>query len=186
MSKEDVLKNLKNRLDKSLEALSKEFSRVRTGRANIAILDGVKVDCYGAKTPLNQVASLSVPDPRTIMIQPWDKGVIGDVEKAILKSDLGLTPANDGNVIRIRIPDLTEERRKELTKVVRSQAEDCHVSQRHGRREAIDALKKLEKEKEITEDELRKYSDEVQKKIDEYGKKVDEILKKKEAEIMEV
>ncbi|MBA3071316.1 MAG: ribosome recycling factor [Nitrospirae bacterium] len=174
------------KMDHSIEALKKEFSSVRTGRASLALLDGIKVDYYGTPTPLQQLASLSVPESRQIAIQPWDQKIISDIEKAIMKSDLGLTPTNDGKVIRINIPSLTEERRKQLVKVVRKNSEDAKVAVRNIRRDVNDEIKKLEKEKHLSEDDTKKSLDEIQKFTDSYVKKIDEILMHKEKEIMEV
>ncbi len=174
------------KMDHSIEALKKEFASVRTGRASLALLDGIKVDYYGTPTPLQQLASLSVPESRQIAIQPWDQKIISDIEKAIMKSDLGLTPTNDGKVIRINIPLLTEERRKQLVKVVRKNSEDAKVAVRNIRRDVNDEIKKLEKEKRLSEDDTKKSLDEIQKFTDSYVKKIDEILMHKEKEIMEV
>ncbi|MFH1015134.1 MAG: ribosome recycling factor [Nitrospirota bacterium] len=174
------------KMDHSIEALKKEFASVRTGRASLALLDGIKVDYYGTPTPLQQLASLSVPESRQIAIQPWDQKIISDIEKAIMKSDLGLTPTNDGKVIRINIPSLTEERRKQLVKVVRKNSEDAKVAVRNIRRDVNDEIKKLEKEKHLSEDDTKKSLDEIQKFTDSYVKKIDEILMHKEKEIMEV
>ncbi|MDO8746795.1 MAG: ribosome recycling factor [Thermodesulfovibrionales bacterium] len=174
------------KMDHSIEALKKEFASVRTGRASLALLDGIKVDYYGTPTPLQQLASLSVPESRQIAIQPWDQKIISDIEKAIMKSDLGLTPTNDGKVIRINIPSLTEERRKQLVKVVRKNSEDAKVAVRNIRRDVNDEIKKLEKEKHLSEDDTKKSLDEIQKSTDSYIKKIDEILMHKEKEIMEV
>lgn len=175
------------KMDHSIEALKKEFASVRTGRASLALLDGIKVDYYGGTpTPLQQLASLSVPESRQIAIQPWDQKIISDIEKAIMKSDLGLTPTNDGKVIRINIPSLTEERRKQLVKVVRKNSEDAKVAVRNIRRDVNDEIKKLEKEKRLSEDDTKKSLDEIQKFTDSYVKKIDEILMHKEKEIMEV
>ncbi len=174
------------KMDHSIEALKKEFASVRTGRASLALLDGIKVDYYGTPTPLQQLASLSVPESRQIAIQPWDQKIISDIEKAIMKSDLGLTPTNDGKVIRINIPSLTEERRKQLVKVVRKNSEDAKIAVRNIRRDVNDEMKKLEKEKHLSEDDTKKSLDEIQKFTDSYVKKIDEILMHKEKEIMEV
>jgi len=170
----------------SIEALKKKFAGVRTGRASLSLLDGLTVDYYGTVTPLQQLASLSIPDSRQILIQPWEQKIIPDIEKAIMKSDLGLTPMNDGKVIRINIPPLTEERRKQLVKVVKKEAEDAKVAVRNIRRDINEDLKKMEKEKHISEDEIKKEHDEVQKITDSFIKKVDELLEHKEKEIMEV
>lgn len=174
------------RMDGAIEALKKEFGSIRTGRASLVLLDGVTVDYYGTPTPIQQVATLSVPESRQIAIQPWEQRIIPDIEKAIMKSDLGLTPTNDGKVIRISIPPLTEERRKQLVKVVKKRAEEARVAIRNIRRDANEELKKLEKEKHLSEDDARKSHDEIQKLTDSYIKKVDEILQHKENEIMEV
>ncbi len=170
----------------AIEAFKKDLGSIRTGRASLSLLDGIEVEYYGNPTPLNQVASLSTPDSRQIVIQPWDPKTISAIEKAILKSDLDLTPTNDGKVIRINIPPLTEERRKQLVKVVKKRAEEARVAIRNVRRDFNEELKKLEKNKEISEDELKKSLDEVQKLTDTYIKKVDERLEHKEKEIMEV
>lgn len=170
----------------SIEALKKKFASVRTGRASLSLLDGLTVDYYGTPTPLQQVASLSIPDSRQIAIQPWEQKLIPEIEKAIMKSDLGLTPMNDGKLIRINIPVLTEERRKQLVKVVKKEAEDAKVALRNIRRDVNEELKKLEKEEHVSEDEIKKEHDEVQKTTDSFVKKVDELLEHKEKEIMEV
>ena len=184
--KEEVIEELKSNMDKAIEALQRELGKVRTGRASLALLDGVQVEYYGEVTPLNQVATLSVPEARLITIQPWDNNIIGDIEKAIQKSGLGLTPNSDGKILRISIPTLTEERRQELVKVVKKMTEDCKVSLRNARRDANSFLKDLKKEKEISEDEQHKLQNEVQKITDDYVKKSDEILKVKEKEVLEI
>lgn len=181
-----VLNDNRQRMEKSLQSLDKEFKRLRTGRASSALLEGIRVDYYGTPTPLEQLASISVPDSRTISIQPWDRGAFKDIDRAILKSDLGLNPVNDGKTIRIIIPPLTEERRKELVKIAKKFTEDTKVSIRNIRRDANDALKKQEKAKEITEDELHKTQDDVQKMTDEFIAKADEVFAAKEKEIMEI
>lgn len=186
MKKESFLGDLKSRMEKSLEALRKDLSRVRTGRASLTLLDGIRVDYYGVPTPLSQVATLSVPESRTISIQPWDAKVIGEIEKAILKSDLGLTPLNDGKIVRIHIPPLTEERRRELVKVIRRMEEECKVALRNLRRDANEQLKASKKEKEISEDEQFRLQEEVQKIMDRYIEKAGEIVKIKEKEVLEV
>lgn len=170
----------------SIEALKKKFASVRTGRASLSLLDGLTIDYYGTPTPLQQVASLSLPDSRQIVIQPWEQKIIPEIEKAIMKSDLGITPMNDGKLIRINIPALTEERRKQLVKVVKKEAEEAKVAVRNIRRDINEDLKKLEKEKHISEDDIKKEHDEVQKLTDSFVKKVDELLEHKEKEIMEV
>lgn len=183
---QELRKKTNERMQASVEALKKKFASVRTGRASLALLDGITVDYYGTPTPLQQVASLSLPDSRQISIQPWEQKIIPEIEKAIMKSDLGLTPMNDGKLIRINIPALTEERRKQLVKVVRKEAEDAKVAVRNIRRDVNEELKKLEKEKHVSEDEIKKEHDEVQKRTDSFVKKVDELLEHKEKEIMEV
>ena len=182
---EDTKNEAKQGMEKAIEALKREFTRVRTGRATPQLLDGVRADYYGAPTPLNQMASVSVPEPRLILIQPWDANSCGDIEKAILKSDLGLTPNNDGKVVRISIPPLTEERRKELAKLVRKMGEDCKVSVRNARRDANDMLKEFKKDGDISEDDAFKGQDQIQKITDEYVTQVDELVTEKEKEIME-
>ncbi len=182
---EDAKKEAKDLMDKAIEALTRDFKRVRTGRASVSLLDGVRADYYGAPTPLNQMASLSVPEPRLILIQPWDPSACGAIEKALLKSDLGLTPNNDGKVVRIAVPPLTEERRKDLVKVVRKMAEETKVAVRNARREANDLLKEFKKEGEISEDDAFRGQDEVQKITDKFITKVDELLAEKEKEILE-
>ena len=183
---DENIQETKEKMEKVIEALQKELSQIRTGRATTTLLDGIKVECYGQQMPLNQVASISVPEVRLLVIQPWDKTIIGTIEKAILKSDLGLNPVNDGHFIRLPIPTLTEERRKELVKLVRKFGEEYKVSLRNIRRELNDKLKKLEKDKVIREDELYRLQDESQKITDESIKKVDELVEKKEQEIMQV
>jgi ribosome recycling factor len=170
----------------SIEALKKKFGTVRTGRASLSLLDGLTVDYYGTPTPVQQVASLSIPDSRQLLIQPWEQKIIPEIEKAIMKSDLGLTPMNDGKLIRINIPALTEERRKQLVKVVKKEAEDAKVAVRNIRRDINDELKRLEKEKHVSEDDIKKEHDEIQKITDSFIKKVEELLEHKEKEIMEV
>lgn len=183
---EEIFEDLKDRMGKSIESLKREYSRLRTGRASISLLDGIRVSYYDTPTPLNQMASLAVPEPRLIVIQPWDKTAIEDIEKAILKSELGLTPINDGKVIRISIPPLTEERRKELVKVARKMSEENKVAIRNIRRDANEMLKDLKKEKEITEDDLYRSQEEVQKTTDQFISQVDEICTAKEKEILEI
>lgn len=184
--KEEFLAEVRTRMEKSLEALRKELNRVRTGRASLSLLEGVRVNYYGVPTPLNQVASLSIPESRTIAIQPWDAKMISEIEKAIQKSDLGLNPVSDGKVVRINIPPLSEERRKELVKVVKRIEEECKVAMRNIRRDANEQLKTAKKEKAISEDEQFKYQEEVQKIMDKTIEKAEEIVKAKEKEILEV
>ncbi len=183
---DSVLTDGKTRMEKALAALEKEFSHLRTGRASASLLEGLKVDYYGTPTPLDQIASLSTPDSRTITIQPWDRAAFGLVEKAIMKSDLGLTPVNDGKLIRISIPPLTEERRKDLVKVAKKYTEEAKVAIRNIRREANDTLKKKQKDKLLAEDEVRKGEAEVQKITDSFVAKADQALTRKEKEIMEI
>lgn len=182
----EIKRKTTEKMDSAIEALKKEFASIRTGRASLALLDGIKVDYYGNLTPLQQLASLSIPESRQIAIQPWEQKIISDIEKAILKSDLGLTPSNDGKVIRINIPPLTEERRKQLVKTIKKFAEDSKIAVRNIRRDANEEIKKLEKEKQISEDETKKFLDEIQKLTDSYVKKIDELTGHKEKEIMEV
>ncbi len=184
--KELIFSELKEAMEKAIGALEKSFSKVRTGRASLSLLDGIRVDYYGTPTPLNQVASLSIPESRLIVISPWDSTVLGAIEKAIQKSDLGLMPSNDGKLIRLSIPALTEERRRELVKVVRRMAEECKVKQRNSRRDANEQLKALKKDNEIPEDELYSLQEEVQKMTDRAIEKTDQILAAKEKEIMEI
>ncbi|MBU0514603.1 MAG: ribosome recycling factor, partial [Proteobacteria bacterium] len=165
--KDEIVAEAREGMDKAIAALGRDLNRVRTGRASLSLLDGVKADYYGTPTPFNQMASLSVPEPRQILIQPWDQTALPEIEKAILKSELGLTPQNDGKVVRITIPALTEERRKDLVKVVRKMAEETKVAVRGGRRDANEMLKDLKKEKEISEDEMYRAQEEVQKVTDE-------------------
>jgi ribosome recycling factor len=181
-----VLKDLETRMQAAVDVLTREFAGVRTGRANAALLDGVRVEAYGVLTPINQVASTSVPDPRTIVIQPWDASQMKEIEKGILKSDLGLTPSNDGKVIRLTMPTLTEERRKQLAKTVGKFAEDARVAIRNVRREANDKLKALAKDKKISEDEERRGHDQIQKTTDRFTARVEELAKKKEQEVLTV
>ncbi|MDQ0253681.1 ribosome recycling factor [Evansella vedderi] len=185
MSKE-VLQQTKDRMNKSVDAFRKELATIRAGRANPSLLDKVQVEYYGMMTPLNQLATIAVPEARMLTIQPFDKSSISDIERAIQKADLGLSPSNDGNIIRIAIPALTEERRKELVKLVGRYAEDAKVAVRNIRRDSNDELKKLEKDGELTEDDLRRSQDDVQKLTDNTIKNIDEVAASKEQEIMEV
>lgn len=175
----------KDRMDKSIIALKNELKRIRTGRASVSLLDGVRVDYYGTPTPLNQMASLSVPESRLIMIQPWDVSAIKGIEKAILKSDLGLTPSSDGKLVRIAIPPLTEERRKQLVKLLQKTCEDYKVAVRNIRRDANELIKGFKKDGDISEDEAFKAQDEVQNITNDYIKQIDETYKEKEKEILE-
>jgi ribosome recycling factor len=181
-----VIDDGSSRMDGALSSLQSQYAKLRTGRASTSLVEAVKVDYYGTPTPLNQIASISVPVSRTITIQPWDKGAFGNVERAIQKSDLGLNPINDGKIIRISIPPLTEDRRKDLVKVAKKYAEDAKIAVRNVRRDLNETLKKMQKNKEITEDDLRKGMDEVQSTTDEYIKTVDETLEEKEKEILEI
>ena len=182
---DDIYQDARESMGKTITALNKELSRVRTGRANLSLLDGIRVDYYGTPTPVNQMASLSVPESRLITIQPWDVSVIKDIEKALLKSDLGLTPSNDGKIIRLAIPPLTEERRKQLAKSVHKTCEDHKIAIRNTRRDANELLKSLKKDGEVAEDEAFKGQDQVQKITDEFVKQIDDIFKEKEKEILE-
>lgn len=182
---ESIFDDTRESMDKSIVSLKTELKRLRTGRASLAILDGVKVDYYGTPTPLNQMATLAVPESRLITIQPWDVSVIKDIEKALLKSDLGLTPSNDGKIIRIAIPPLTEERRKELVKVVHKICEEHKIAVRNIRRDANELLKSMKKDSEISEDEAFKSQDQVQKITDEQIERIDKCFKDKEKEILE-
>ncbi|MBI5643787.1 MAG: ribosome recycling factor [Deltaproteobacteria bacterium] len=184
--KEAIFSDLKKRMTKSLEGFNHELGGLRTGRASITILDGVKVDFYGTPSPIKQIATLSVPESRTITIQPWDISQIHAIEKAIQSSGLGLNPSNDGKVIRIIFPPLTEERRKDLVKIAKKHGEECKVSIRNIRRDANEELKKIEKDKKISQDDLKKFQHEVQDLTDKQIARVDELLAAKEAEIMEV
>lgn len=181
-----VINECETRMKKTLSSLEKELGKVRTGRASLALLDDIRVDYFGAPTPLNQVATLSVPESRLIVIQPWDTSIIGEVERAILKSELGMTPANDGKVIRITVPKLTEERRKELVKLVKKMGENSKIGVRNIRREVIETLRKMEKAKEISEDELHTWQNQVQKVTDKFIDQINELIEVKEKEVMEI
>ena len=181
----DIHEDTTDRMGKTITALENELKRVRTGRASLSLLDGIRVDYYGTMTPLNQMATLAVPESRLITIQPWDASVLKDIEKAVLKSDLGLTPSNDGKIIRLAIPPLTEERRKELVKVVHKMCEDHKVAARNIRRDSNDLLKSLKKDGDISEDDAFKAQDDVQKITDTFIQKIDDIYKEKEKEILE-
>ena len=182
---ESIYQETRDNMGKSIDALKNELNKVRTGRASLTILDGIRVDYYGTMTPLNQMATLSVPESRLITIQPWDVSVIKEIEKAILKSDLGLTPSNDGKIIRISIPPLTEERRKELVKVINKMSEDHKIAIRNIRRDSNELLKGLKKDGDISEDDAFKAQDQVQKITDENIKLIDDVNKEKEKEILE-
>lgn len=182
----EVISEADDKMKKAIEVLRKDYSSMRAGRATPALLDKIMVNYYGTPTPINQMAKVSVPEPRMLVIQPWDKTVISAIEKAILKSDLGLTPNNDGNIIRLAIPQLTQERRNELVKVAKKKAEESRVAIRNIRRDANEHLKVLEKEKQISEDDVKRAQEEVQKITDKHIKDVDQVLEHKEQEIMEV
>ncbi len=182
--KAEILDETRRKMSKVLEVMAHDLSRVRTGRASVALLEGIKVDCYGTSMPLPQVASLAAPEPRLLTVQPWDPSVLSDIEKAILKSDLGLTPTNDGKIIRLPIPALTTERRKELVKNTKKMGEDAKVALRNVRRDANEQFKKLKNDKQLSEDEAHKAQDEVQKITDDFIKKVDHLAADKEQEIM--
>ncbi|HWP98617.1 MAG TPA: ribosome recycling factor [Syntrophomonadaceae bacterium] len=182
----DMINDTENRMKKTIEHLTQDLASLRAGRANPAMVDRVVVNYYGQPTPLNQLANIAVPEPRLLVIQPWDKSSIADIEKAIMKSDLGINPSNDGNVIRLAIPQLTEDRRKEIVKTVKKRGEEAKVAVRNIRREQNDLMKSSEKEKLISEDEGKKGMDEVQKITDRYIKDVDAIITAKEKDIMEV
>ena len=183
---ETIKKDTEERMGKALASLERDFSKLRTGRASTSLVEDLKVDYYGTPTPVNQLASVSVPDSRSITIQPWDRGAFPLVEKALLKSDLGLTPINDGKIIRINIPPLTEERRKDLVKVARKYTEEAKVAIRNIRRDANDSLKKLEKDKAASEDDLKKAGEAIQKLTDAQIAKADQKCQTKEKEIMEI
>ncbi len=182
--KAEILAETRRKMDKVLEVLARDLTRIRTGRASVALLEGIKVECYGTNMPISQVASLAAPESRLLTVQPWDPSILADIEKAILKSDLGLTPTNDGKLIRLPIPALTTERRKELVKTVKKMAEEAKVALRNLRRDANDDLKELKKEKMISEDEAHRAQEEVQKITDDFIKKVDAQAGDKEKEIM--
>jgi len=183
---EDVVKDLKARIDKTLDDLKKELGKIRTGRANTAMLDGILVNYYGTPTPLTGMASLTVPEPRLIVIKPWEKSVLKDIEKAIKEANIGVTPMNDGEIIRLPLPALTEDRRKEIAKQVKTKGEDHKVAIRNVRRDANERLKALLKDKKMTEDENKRLSERVQKETDAGVAKVEEIIGAKEKEVMQV
>lgn len=183
---DDILSDVEERMQKSIKSLQKDFTTIRTGRANPAMFEGLKVSVYGTDMPMNQVATISVPEPRLVVIQPWDKNNLGDVEKAILKSDLSVNPSNDGNLIRIQIPELTEERRKEYVKLAKSKAEDCKVAIRNVRRDGNDMIKSLEKDKEISEDDSKAAQEKIQKLTDKYVEETQKLTDNKEKEILNI
>lgn len=183
---EDVLVHLRAECERTVEAIRDELAHIRTGRATTQLLDSIRVDYYGNTVPLNQVGTVSVPEPRLITIQPWEKNLIPEITKAIQRSELGLNPSSDGNLIRLPIPPLTEERRRDLVKLVKKIGEEGKISMRNHRRDANELLKKKEKSKEITEDHMHKGTERVQQLTDEYTKRIDELVSKKDAEVMEV
>ncbi|PWK12679.1 ribosome recycling factor [Tumebacillus permanentifrigoris] len=181
---QEIMKSLDERMEKALGNVKREFSTIRAGRASVSMLDRVQVDYYGSMMPINQLANVSTPEPRQLVITPWDKGSLAAIERAITKSDIGITPSNDGNIIRLTIPQLTEQRRKDLAKQVKGLAEDGRVAVRNIRRDVNDSLKKLEKE--VSEDDIRREQDKVQAATDRYIAEIDKLLSAKEAEILEV
>ncbi len=183
---EEVFSKTQDKMQKSVQALNRDLDTIRTGRANPALLDGIQVEAYGTSTPLVQLASISTPDARTLLIQPWDRHTLGDIQKAIQKSDLGLNPMNDGISIRLSIPDPTEERRKEMVKLVRKRVEDVKVAIRNVRRDAVEELRRMEKDKEISQDENRRSQDKLQKLTDSFIEKASQVGQAKEKEIMEI
>lgn len=182
----EILKQSEEQMKKTIERLLSDFGALRTGRAHISLVENIKVEYYGSMMPMNQVGSISVSDARTIEIKPWDAGALKSIETAILKSDVGITPQSDGKLIRLALPAPTEERRKELVKVVKKQAEDYRVQVRNARRDAVESLKKSEKEKQLTQDDLRRLEQDVQRLTDSFIKKIEDILQAKEKEIMEI
>lgn len=183
---DDVFASAEDRMKKTLHAEERELSTIRTGRARPALIENLQVEYYGSPTPLSQVASIKVPDARLLVIEPWDRGVLGGIEKAILKSDIGLTPNNDGAVIRLSFPQLTQERRQELVKVVHKKVEDGKVALRNIRRDAHEELRAMEKRKEISEDEEKRATDQLQKLVDRYVQQMEQVGKAKESELMEI
>ena len=186
MTADRIYQDTEKMMEKTMEAIGREFMSMRTGKASIAFLDGIKVDYYGSQVPINQVSTVSTPEARMIVIQPWDKNSLGDIEKAILQSDLGVNPINDGQLIRLIIPEPTEERRNELVKVMKKKAEEGKVSIRNARREANEAIKDMEKKKDMSEDESRSAQDKVQKATDSYIGKIEELQKNKEKELLTI
>jgi len=183
---EATLQEIEKKMHRALEILEQDFQKVRTGRANPAILDGINVDYYGTPTPLSQVGNITVPDPQMIVITPWEKNMLADIEKEILKSDLGMTPQNDGNIIRLPIPALTEERRKDMVKQIKKMGEDAKISIRNVRRDGNDKLKKMEKAKEISQDDLKLYTTKIQEVTDKFVGESDKVMATKETELMSV
>jgi ribosome recycling factor len=182
----EVLSSMVEKMESNTDAFKRELSKVRTGRASISLLDGIKVDAYGSPLPINQVATMTIPESRLIQVQAWDTQLLGPIEKAIQKADLGLNPINDGKLLRISIPQLTEERRKELVKKVKKITEEYRVAVRNSRREAIDTLKKQKSDKDITEDDLFRLQDDAQKETDRFIKQIDDLMAEKEKEVLEV
>ncbi|ROL56850.1 ribosome recycling factor [Bacteroidetes/Chlorobi group bacterium MS-B_bin-24] len=185
MELEEIISKTKEQMTKSLEFFKQQIAKVRTGRANASILDNIKVDYYGSPTPITQIATINVPDAKTIVIQPWDPSTLGAIEKAIKQSDLGFNPMNDGRILRIPVPPLTEERRKEIVKFCKKLTEDAKIAIRNIRRDQIELIRKAEKEKQLTEDDKKLGEEKIQKVTDEFIKKIDEIFSTKEKEIME-
>jgi ribosome recycling factor len=185
-SLDDILKSAEHRMTTAVEVLGRDLQSVRTGRASPALLDRIQVDYYGSPTPLNGVANISAPDPHMVLVQPWDRSMLGPIEKAIQKSDLGINPTNDGQVIRLAVPQLTQDRRKELVKQVHHRAEEARVAVRNCRRDALDHLRKVEKDGGISQEDERRAQDRLQKLTDSYVKRVDDVSKNKETEVMEV
>lgn len=183
---EKIFSEIKDKMDQAVSVLQKEFATIRSGRASMSMLDGIKVESYGTLMPVNQLATVTIPEAKLIVIQPWDKSVLKNIEKAILKSDMGITPSSDGNIIRIPIPALNEERRKELVKVVHKKAEDCKVEVRNIRRTGNEQIKGEEKSKKISEDDSKRFLEKVQELTDKHIETIDAITKKKETEIMEI
>ncbi len=183
---ENLKSEVKQSMEKSIDSLANELKKVRTGRAHVSMLDSIRVDYYGNPSPINQVASVSCPDAKSFVIAPWEASVLRDIEQAIVKSDIGMTPQNDGKVIRLKLPELTEERRKQMVKQIKKTVEDARVSVRMARRDANDELKRAQKDKEISEDEQKRAQDEIQKLTDDYIKKIDKIGDDKEKELMTI
>ena len=183
---DDTLKTARKHMEAAIDHLKKDLARIRTGRASTSLLDDLMVDYYGTPTPVAQVASVSVPEPRMLTVQPWEQNMVAPIERAIMQSDLGITPSNDGKLIRLPIPPLTEDRRKEFVKQAHKCGEETRVSIRNARRDAIDALKKLQKDGDLSEDDSKRGQDQVQKLTDDFGARVEDILKRKDAEIMEI
>lgn len=182
----DIVSKARSAMDKAIESLKKDFTKIRTGRASVSLLDDVRVDYYGTPTPLSQLGTLAIPEPRLITIQPWEKKLLPEIEKAIFKADLGLTPSSDGQLIRMAIPPLTEDRRKEMVKMLKRMVEDTKVAVRNVRRDANDAVKKLAKDKEISEDDAKRVEKEIQDLTDKFVAKADEVVAVKEKEVMEI